>query len=137
MKYLIVLFAAFLSLNTVQAQVIEVNPNIDWKYIRSQDLDLKKSSVYQYEFPAEIGYDYVFNMYFKEVDLITTMKVYDLQMKPISSKTDSSSSQNTSLSFRVPASGTYYIVLSYNGKREDEHAELTTKFTLIRRPRIN
>ncbi len=119
------------------AQVTEINPNIDWKYVKSQDLDLKKGSSYQYEFAAEKGYDYVFSMSFSEVDLITSLRVLDLQKKPIAEKVDSSSSATSSMTFRVPDNATYVVVLGYDSKNEGQDEELTTQFTLIRRPRVN
>ncbi len=115
------------------AQVIEVNPNIKWSYVRSQEIDLQNEGVYKYEFPAERGYDYIFNLFYTELDFISFIKVYDIQMKPVASEADSSSRVETHLSFRVPKSGTYYVVFGYKQK-EQEIPKLNTQFTLVRRP---
>jgi len=132
---LLVLFALGISKLSL-AQVIQINPNIEWMFIRSQDLTLQNNSVYQYEFPAEKGYDYIFTMVYEEQDFVSFFKVYDLQNKPIAVRVDSTSKDNTQLQFRVPQSGTYSIVLGYTGKSE-EIPTLFTKFSLIRRPRID
>ena len=133
MKKLVVF--AFLTLFFIEAksQVVEINPNVKWTYVRSQEVDLQNESVYKYEFPAEKGYDYIFNMFFKEVNFLSFIKVYDFQMKPIASEVDSSSSDETHLAFRVKKSGTYHVVFGYNEKDQDI-PKLNTQFTLIRRP---
>ncbi|NNJ55398.1 MAG: hypothetical protein HKP14_04680 [Bacteroidia bacterium] len=116
-----------------EAQVVEVNPNIKWSYVRSQELDLQNEGVYKYEFPAERGYDYIFNLFYSEIDFISYIKVYDIQMKPIHSEVDSSSRVETHLGFRVQKSGTYYVVFGFQQK-DQEIPKLSTQFTLVRRP---
>lgn len=130
-----ILFALLIS-KFSSAQVIQINPNIEWKFISSQDLTLQNNSVYQYEFPGEKGYDYIFTMVYEEQNFVSFFKVFDLQNKPIAAKIDSTSKANTQLQFRVPQNGTYSIVLGYSGNPEDMPT-LFTKFSLIRRPRID
>ncbi|MEY2924286.1 MAG: hypothetical protein RLZZ337_834 [Bacteroidota bacterium] len=136
MRIFILALVAFLSISASQAQVIQINPNIEWKFIRSQDLTLQNNSVYQYEFPGEKGYDYIFTMVYDEKDFVSFLKVFDLQNKPIAAQVDSFSKDNTQLQFRVPQNGTYSIVLGYSGSPE-KMATLFTKFSLIRRPRVD
>ena len=136
MRLFIVVFM-LLGLQTVsQAQVIQINPNIEWKFIRSQELTLQNNSVYHYEFPGEKGYDYIFTMVYNEKNFISFFKVLDLQNKPIAEKVDSLSKDNTQLQFRVPQNGTYNVVLGYSSNPE-ELPMLFTKFSLIRRPRVD
>jgi len=75
-------------------------------------------------------------MFYEETNFVSYLKVFNMQLKPIAAKTDSISKDNTNLTFRVSESGTYYIVLGYNSKAKDM-PNLATKFSLIRRPRVD
>ena len=127
----IVLFFWLLGcLDILNAQVIDINPNVQWKYVRSQQLELKNKSTYQYEFPAEKGYDYIFSVTINESGIETYVKVFDIQMKPIAG--EGIQSKTNQLQFRVPANGTYIVTLAYKGP--DYNKSTPIDFTLIRRP---
>lgn len=115
-----------------QAQVLDINPNVKWRYIRSQELQLNNLSAYQYEFPAEKGFDYIFNLGYEEKGLVTYLKVTDMQLKPVADIVDSIPGKDTNLKFRVQKSGTYYINLGFTDK-SGRLPKLDTEFTLIRR----
>lgn len=121
---LLVLFAA----DSVIAQVVDINPAVQWKYVRSQVVELQDKNVYQYEFPAEKGFDYIFNIIISESNIETFVRVYDLQMKPIAGD-DATTEQ---LNFRVPASGTYIVTLGYQGP-EGGNGKTPIDIRLIRR----
>ena len=114
---------------SLNAQVLDINPNVQWKYVRSQQLELKNKSTYQYEFPAEKGYDYIFSLNINESGIETYVSVYDIQMKPIAGEGDQS--KTNQLQFRVPSSGTYMVTLAYKGPDDNESTPID--FTLIRR----
>ena len=127
----IILFFGLLGyLDILKAQVIDINPNVQWKYVRSQQLELKNKSTYQYEFPAEKGYDYIFSVTINESGIETYVKVFDIQMKPIAG--EGIKSKTNQLQFRVPANGTYIVTLAYRGPDYNESTPID--FTLIRRP---
>ena len=127
----IILFFGLLGyLDILKAQVIDINPNVQWKYVRSQQLELKNKSTYQYEFPAEKGYDYIFSVTINESGIETYVKVFDIQMKPIAG--EGIKSKTNHLQFRVPANGTYIVTLAYRGPDYNESTPID--FTLIRRP---
>mgnify|MGYP000897790552 FL=1 len=118
--------------STAKAQIVEVNPSVNWKYVRSQKLELQDESVYQYEFPAEKGFDYIFNLFYSEENIITFIHVYDMQMKPIATLEDENARKTTKLSFSVPASGTYIVVVGYKDKTKASPTA-NIELTLIRR----
>lgn len=117
----------------LNAQVLEINPNVQWKYVRSQQLELKNKSIYQYEFPAEKGYDYIFSVSINESNIETYVQVFDIQMKPIAGEGEKG--KTNQLEFRVPSSGTYVVTLGYNGP--DDNSVTPIDFTLIRRPIVD
>jgi hypothetical protein len=121
---LLMLFAA----DSVIAQVVDINPAVQWKYVRSQVVELQDKNVYQYEFPAEKGFDYIFNIIISESNIETFVRVYDLQMKPIAGD-DATTEQ---LNFRVPGSGTYIVTLGYQGP-EGDNGKTPIDIRLIRR----
>ena len=54
-KSIVLFFWLLGCLDTLNAQVIDINPNVQWKYVRSQQLELKNKSTYQYEFQLKGG----------------------------------------------------------------------------------
>lgn len=127
--FLILFFGSMCSVQSLNAQVLDINPNVQWKYVRSQQLELKNKSTYQYEFPAEKGYDYIFSLNINESGIETYVSVYDIQMKPIAGEGDQS--KTNQLQFRVPSSGTYKVSLAYKGPDDNESTPIDV--TLIRR----
>ena len=114
--------------NSSFGQVVQVNPAVKWKFVRSQVVELQDKSTYQYEFPAEQGFDYIFNIEISEANIETFVKVFDLQMKPIAGD----DIRTEQLTFRVPASGTYIVNLGYQGPEEDD-GKTSLDITLLRR----
>ena len=129
-KVLILFFGLICCIESLHAQVLDINPNVQWKYLRSQQLELKNQSTYQYEFPAEGGYDYIFSAVINESGIETYIKVFDIQMKLIAG--EGYESKTNQLQFRVPSSGTYIVTLAYKGPNENKTSPID--FTLIRRP---
>lgn len=127
--FFILFFGLLCCVQSLNAQVLDINPNVQWKYVRSQQLELKNKSTYQYEFPAEKGYDYIFSLNINESGIETFVSVYDIQMKPIAGEGDQS--KTNQLQFRVPSSGTYMVSLAYKGPDDNESTPID--FTLIRR----
>ena len=88
MRTFLILFLLF-GLFQAEAQVVEVNPNINWSYVRTQNLELQSGRTYQFEVPAEKGYDYVFNLAHSQMSAFARINVVDLQYGPVSSIVDS------------------------------------------------
>lgn len=133
MRVKVVLIVLVSVLGLVNAQVPDINPSVKWTYVRNQDMTLNNQSVYQYEFPAEFGYDYIFNLAYEANGIKPILKVLDIQGKPLFTEVDEQDNNETQLSFRVAKSGTYQVVLGYTdlvGRNE----QLPLSFTLIRRP---
>ena len=122
------LLVVLITSESVRAQVVEINPAVQWKYVRSQVVELQNKNVYQYEFPAEKGFDYIFNLMISESNIETFVKIYDLQMKPIAGD----DARTEQLNFRVPASGTYIVTLGYQGP-EEGNGKTSIDIRLIRR----
>lgn len=122
------LLVVLITSESVRAQVVEINPAVQWKYVRSQVVELQNKNVYQYEFPAEKGFDYIFNITISESNIETFVKIYDLQMKPIAGD----DARTEQLNFRVPVSGTYIVTLGYQGP-EEGNGKTPIDIRLIRR----
>ena len=115
-----------------EAQVVEVNPNINWSYVRTQNLELQSGRTYQFEVPAEKGYDYVFNLAHSQMSAFARINVVDLQYGPVSSIVDSSSNASLDLNFRVQDNGTYIVIVVVSGSRSE--AIIPSVLSLVRRP---
>ncbi|MFY0644726.1 MAG: hypothetical protein JXR19_09705 [Bacteroidia bacterium] len=127
------LFSMLIALSAISsAQIIDVNPNIKWEYVRSQEITLNSGRTYQFEFPGENGYDYKFNLTHENVYAYASLSVFDLQYQPVSGIVDSSNNETMDLSFRVSDDGTYIVMVVLSDGQVD--AKLPTTITLIRRP---
>lgn len=135
MKYFVLLILTGVLALSAQAQVVEINPSVQWKYVRSQKLDLQADNVYQYEFPAERGNDYIFSLLTTNPGLLTWVKIYDIQMRPIAQTEKRNAPQSTALEFKVPATGTYIVAVGYTHLQVPASSDLVNfDFTLIKRP---
>lgn len=134
MKKILGIFITLLTVISAKAQVTEINPRADWKYIRSQELELQDRSLYQFEVPVDSAYDYLINLTTKEANIETFIAVTDLQNKPVGDV--ALQMRREQLEFKVEASGTYKISLIYKGP-EDDDGKTPITFTLIRRPTVN
>lgn len=114
-----------------KAQINDINPSVQWKYVRSQELILLSGSVYSFEFPAEKGYDYLVNLTHDDDSAGITISVTDLQYGEVASKTDSSNSETMTVDFRVSAHGTYILVVQLIG--DQEGVQTPVKLNIIRR----
>lgn len=127
-----VLFAPFYG----QAQGLEINPNIKWKYIISHDLTFQSGNFIMYEFPAEKNFDYIFNITHNQDSMYAVIMVYDMQDGLVSKMLLPNNQLSIDLPFSVSQSGTYKVILSLtdpNGKKGDA---IDSRFTLIRRPKV-
>lgn len=137
MKYLLLCCLSFVLIQNAEAQTLEINPEVQWKYIRAQTLDLAPDNTYKYEIPMEKGFDYVFNLFYKESNLVTYIKVYDMQMKPIANVTDAKSIKSTKLAYTVESSGTYIVLVGFANKSQvDANETVPIEITLIRRETV-
>ena len=118
-----------------QAQVTEINPSIKWRYVRTQELQLEPGRNYQFEFPAEEGYDYIFNFTHNKENVLVGMTVTDMQSMPIIQKMDSASTTGFDMGFRVTSNGTYQVVYGISGQQLV--GTLPVTITLIRRVSID
>ena len=109
MRQLFILMLISLSMLS-NAQIVEVNPNIKWEYVRTQELSLNSGRTYKFEFPAEDGYDYIFNLTHENKFAYASMSVYNLQYEPVSAIVDSSNTETMDLSFRVSDDGTFIVM---------------------------
>lgn len=131
MKQLLVLFICVFALHA-EAQTVEVNPNIQWRYVRTQEITLQSGRLYQFEFPAEKGYDYVVNLTHGLPDAFSSLSVTDIQYGPVRNRIDSTNSETMDLNFRVSDNGTYVLTVVLSNHELD--AKLASVISIVRRP---
>ena len=105
---LVVLLMPFLS----QAQVVDINPSVKWKYIISHDITFESGNFVMYEFPAERNFDYIFNITHNQDSLYAVIMVYDMQDGLIKKMILDNNQLSIDLPFDVSQSGTYKVILS-------------------------
>lgn len=115
-----------------------MNPNIDaeWRFVRSQELNLLSGSFYSFEFPAERGYDYIFNLSHELNGVYAAISVFDMQDQKISTITINESNTSADLNFDVKSSGTYKVVIGVTDPTAQKGNSLPSHLNLIRRVKI-
>lgn len=133
-KILFVLFV-FISIASF-GQVKEINPSIQWRFVKSQELELKDGNWYQYEFVAEKGFDYLFTMSGQSENSKASIQVFDLQHTKIADIKSDSVGNQAALLFDVPLSGTYLVYFGVNEKETPDQSPVKVLFTLVRREKV-
>lgn len=128
----LLLFIFTISTLSVFSQRLEVNPNVQWKFVKSQEINFQSGRTYQFEFPAEKGYDYIFNLTHNLPSAFTSISVFDMQYGPVAGIADSSNLETMDLHFRVKQNGTYIVVLGL--KEGETDVVIPSKVSLVRRP---
>ncbi|MBI1307617.1 MAG: hypothetical protein GC181_13525 [Bacteroidetes bacterium] len=136
-RILMVLFLAT-TFGTVLAQHKEINPNIDseWRFIRSQEMNLLSGSFYSFEFPAEKGFDYIFNLTHNQDKVYAAISVFDMQDRLVKKVVLNESNSSCDLAFDVDASATYRVVVGITDPKGSKGTAITSQFSLIRRIKI-
>ena len=120
----------------VQAQIKEINPSIQWRFVKSQELTLKDGNWYSYEFVADKGYDYIFTLTHYAELAKASIQVFNLQDDKIAEFKADSSKITAALEFDVKQSGTYKVFLGVNIADIPDQTEVPVLFTLIRREKV-
>lgn len=94
---------------TSQAQIKEINPNVQWTFVKSQELNALDGQLYEFEFPIERGYDYVISLNHGMKGASVSLKILDMQLKPIADYKTESSDDVLMYEFDVPHNATYMV----------------------------
>jgi hypothetical protein len=104
-KLLIFLFFIPLFIpNLAHAQIKEINPSIQWRFVKSQELTLKDGNWYSYEFVADKGFDYIFTLTHYSDLAKASIQVFNLQDDKIAEFKADSSKITAALEFDVKQS---------------------------------
>lgn len=119
----------------VSAQV-EVNPSIQWRFVKSQTIFLGNGELYAFEFPAEADYDYILNLTHNTDSMYVTMGVYDMQNQALKRISNERTATASDLLFDVHAAGTYKIVLGVINPMSAKGSRNELTLSLVRRQKI-
>lgn len=133
---LILLLIPLLYPNLAQAQIKEINPSVQWRFVKSQELTLKDGNWYSYEFVADKGFDYIFTLTHYSNFAKASIQVFNLQDDKIAEFKTDSSKITAALEFDVKQSGTYKVYLGVNIFDIPDQIEVPILFTLIRREKV-
>lgn len=134
MRYLIIVLLAFAS-NVTFSQITEYNESVGWKYVKSEDLKMVDGVWYNTEFPAEVGYDYIFILNHKLDSAMASIQVFNLQDEQIKVNNKDASKKVIDLNFDVSESGIYRVYFGINEKRNSIH-DHSVQFMLVRRKKV-
>jgi len=129
------IFLFCLSSSSLLAQKIEVNPAIQWRFVRSQSMNLVDGLWYDFEFPAEKGFDYalVINHSLDSAKLL--LSIADLQGAHIFKKELLEIKPEIYCYFDVAHTSTYKMLINLSdGKNEIKKNQVN--MSLIRRIKI-
>ena len=134
-KVTTILFLSVLSISGF-AQNIEVNPSVQWRFVRSQSMNLIDGLWYDFEFPAEKGYDYALVIKHNLDTASLYMSVFDMQGAVVFSNELESRQKELHNYFDVKHTSTYKIVLNLSSGFGIENRKNEVQLSLIRRLKI-
>lgn len=117
-------------------QNLDINPSVQWRFVISHEINFASGNFISYEFPAERGYDYIFNITHNLDSVHAAIMVFDLQDRLVEKMVLEENQLSIDLPFDVQHNGTYKVVLGLtdpNGKKGDI---MPGQFTLIRRIKV-
>lgn len=136
MKKLFTLFAIIGFLGSAQAQVKEINPSIQWRFVKSQDLILASGELYTFEFPAEDGFDYMFNVNHDRDSMMVSIGVYDMQDRPVEVSASRMTAISADMVFDVLDGATYKVVIGVVDPTGEKGDQVDLSLNLIRREKV-
>lgn len=128
------LFLSTLSFKA-EAQVKQINPNVQWNYVYQQKMNANDAQLYTFEFPMEKGYDYAIHIDHKLRSAGISIKVFDLQMKPVATYKTGDSQKEYMIEFDVPSHSTYLIYFVIDAQ-DPELPEVPIEMNIVRRMKI-
>ena len=123
----------FSALSFAQGQ-IDVNPNVQWRFVRSNDVKLVTGNLQTFEFPAYRNHNYIVNLEMRSDTVDVEIYVYDMQSKLISEK-KVKASQTAQLEFGVFNNATYQVAVRVKSP-SGELKEVNTLMSLLKRPKF-
>jgi len=136
MKKIFTLLAILGFLGSAQAQVKEINPSIQWRFVRSQDLILSSGELYTFEFPAEDGFDYMFNVNHERDSMMVSIGVYDMQDRPVEVSKSRMTKISADMVFDVNTGATYKVVIGIVDPAGKKGDKVDLSLNLIRREKV-
>jgi hypothetical protein len=119
-----------------QAQGLEINPSVKWKYIISHDITFQSGNFVMYEFPAEENFDYIFNITHNQDSMHAVIMVYDMQDGLLHKMILDNNQLSIDLPFDVLESGTYKVILGLTDTSGSKGLPIDSRLTLIRREKV-
>lgn len=104
-----ILAVLFLS-NLALAQDPDINPNVQWRFVRSNEINLVTNQLQTFEFPAYRNFHYIVNLEMHTDTVDAEIFIYDMQSKLIASKTFKATS-SAQLEFGVFNNATYQVAV--------------------------
>ena len=111
----------------------EVNPNSNWKFVRTNDVNLVTSQLQTFEFPAYRNFEYILNLEAGTDSLDFEFFIYDMQSQLISSHT-ANAAVGTQFQFAVKHNATYQIAVRVTSP-DGTIREVKTLMSLLKRPK--
>ena len=119
-----------------QAQVkTEINPAVQWKFVRSNEIRLESGQLQTFEFPAYKNLDYLVNLEIQGEKVDVELFIYDMQSELIG-ELQASNAQSAQLPFNVLANATYQVAVRFKNKEGKEIKQVECLMSLLKRPKI-
>lgn len=126
-------FILFLS-NKGFGQIKEINPNVTWKIVFSDEKPLIEGYSYIYKFSGQHSFDYTLNIFHGKTEGANVfIEVYDMQGSVISQYDQASQFETTEMSFNVEHNATYQVKIRIGDTTPESPAEYKSTISLLKR----
>jgi hypothetical protein len=128
------LFAVLCFAFSSQAQT-EINPDVQWKFVRTNDVQLLTGQLQTFEFPAYKNLDYIVNLEIKSDTVDLELYLYDMQSQLLTELSAKKTSAGQ-LEFSVKYNATYQVAVRVKSLNEGEVKPVDVLMSLLKRPKI-
>jgi hypothetical protein len=135
-RYILLICTLAIFAISVEAQVkTEVNPDVQWKFVRSNNVQLVTGQLQTFEFPAYNNLDYIVNIEILNDTLDVELFIYDVQSQLLA-ELSSSNATTGQLQFTVQDNAIYQIALRVKPSNGMQLKQVDILMSLLKRPKI-
>lgn len=118
------------------AQVKDINPNVQWKFVRSDSLPILEGATYQFKVPAQRDFDYILTFTHGESNDSIHMEVYNMQGALVATYMSDGLDGTSDLHFNVDHNATYEVKVRIGSVTTEDPKKYHTLLSLLKREKV-
>lgn len=131
-----IFFLLLLAYLSGYTQVKDINPDVQWNFVRSDSIPLLEGNTYIFKFPGKKGFDYILTFQHGEPDKTVTMEVYDMQGSLVAEYRKVPGQPSSDMLFDVEHNATYEVIIRVGDSTPTDPERYATLLSLLKREKV-